>query len=90
MEEIMKAVSSHTGYTEEDIKSRSRTHGICEARRIFMYLSHNMNGRSLKEVAMRIDRTHQNVSAQLISFDQHLRIYKGLRNRVEEIKNAII
>ena len=90
MDKIMIKVSEHAGISIEDIKSRRRTKEICEARRMFMYLSCALLGKSLTSIALYINRTVQNVSSQLIDFDQYLRIYKGLKNQVELIKRELI
>lgn len=90
MEVIIKTVSDFTKITVEDILSRRRTSEINEARQIFMYLSSRLYNKSNISIALFIDRTQQNVSFQLLNFDQQLRIYKGLKVKVEEIKNAII
>jgi chromosomal replication initiation ATPase DnaA len=90
MERIISAVSEFTGVSADDIMSRKRTRNVCEARQIFMYLSHSVNGESIVSIAGYINRTHQDVSARLRDFDQHLRIYRGLNRRVREIRDAVV
>jgi len=90
MEEIIKTVSSHTGFTIEEIVSYKQTRPICEARQIFMYLSKRLYGKSNLEIAQFLNRTRQNVGWQIANFDQQLRIYKGLRKKVREIEDAIV
>jgi chromosomal replication initiation ATPase DnaA len=91
MEEIISKVSEFTGISVDDIKSRKRTHKYCEARQIFMYLCCKVYRLPQSMIAEYLsDRTKQSISAQLISFDQNLRIYKGLHKNVEKIKSEII
>jgi chromosomal replication initiation ATPase DnaA len=91
MERIIRKVSECTGVGADDIKSRKRTHDVCEARRIFIYLSHELYGNPLSSIALFLSkRTHQDISSQLMDFKQHLRIYKGLNRRVKEIRDAFV
>jgi chromosomal replication initiation ATPase DnaA len=91
MEEIIRIVSKFTDVPVSDIKSRNRTRKVCEARQIFMYLSYTVYGRTISSIADYLGgRTHQNVSSQLLCFGQQLKIYKGLKKRVDEIKNGVL
>jgi chromosomal replication initiation ATPase DnaA len=91
MEDVIKTVSEFTGVPVDDIKSRNRTHDVCVARRMFIYLSKEVYGDTISSIAIFLNkRTHQDVSSQLIDFEQHLRVYKGLRKKMEEIKNAVV
>ena len=90
MEDIIMKISDITGISVNDILSRKKTREICEARQIFIYISSNTFGKSHKNIAIFINRTRQNVSSQIIDFDQQIRIYKGLKNKVKEIEGKIL
>lgn len=90
MEKILEKVSEITGVSKESILSKRKTSEICEARQIFMYLSKSLTGKSNKSIGIFLDRTQQNVSSQIIDFEQKLKIYKLLDCEVNRIKNAII
>lgn len=86
----MAAVSEYTGIPVGEIRSGKRTRDVCEARQLFMYLSRSLHGASTASIAGYVNRSHQDVSARLRDFDQQLRIYKGLRGKVREIRDAVV
>lgn len=90
MNDIMTKVSELTGVSVNDMLSRKRTHEVCEARQIFMYLSRKILGSPHKVTAAFINKTYQSVSSQIIGFDQQIRIYKGLRSKVTSIEREIL
>ena len=89
MNEIIMKVSDLTGVSVTDILSRKRTQEICEARQIFIYMSHRALDMSQTNIALYLNRTRQNISRQIIVFDEQLRIYKGLQNKVDDIEKKI-
>lgn len=90
MDEIVIKVSSLTGVSMSDILSGKRTQDICYARRIFIYLSCRIFGESHANIALFLRRTRQNVSDQMQLFDQEMRIYRGLKSKVDEIAKEIL
>ena len=91
MDVIIKRVSEFTGVTVDDICSRKRTHAICEARQIFVYLTTKILGTPLTSIAKYLNgRSHQTLSEQMINFEQQVKIYKGLNKSVNEIRDVII
>lgn len=89
MNEIIMRVSDLTGISVTNILSRKRTQEICEARKIFIYISHRVLDISPTSIALYLSRTRQNISRQMIVFDEQLKIYKGLQNKVEDIEKKI-
>lgn len=89
MNNIMMKVSQLTGIASKDIQSRKKTGDICEARKIFIYISWRRFGLSQKNIARFINRTPQGISSLMLDFDQQLRIYKGLKNKVNSIEKQI-
>ena len=57
---ILNAVASATGVSEEDIKSRSRVKIVALARQIAMYYTYK-TGNTFVEVAEMYDRNHANI-----------------------------
>ena len=91
MDEVIEKVSEFTGINIGDIRSRKRMHAISEARQIFVYITMTVYGNSLSSIAEYLDgRTPQGISSQMRTFEQQMKIYKGLNKRVNDIKNAII
>jgi hypothetical protein len=90
MDGIIKTVSEFTGIPIDDILSRKRDGEICEARRIFIYLAYSVFGKSRKNIAIYLHRTRQDISIQLLLFDQELRIYKVMDKKIRELKDAIL
>ncbi len=89
MDEVIKTVSESTGVSISDILSRKRTQDVCEARQMFSYIVYKRFGVSLANIALYLRRTHQTISFQIITLDQQIRIYKGLRNKIEEIEKIL-
>lgn len=89
MDNIIMKVSQLTGVTSKDIQSRKKTGDICEARKIFIYISWRRFGISQKSIAGFINRTPQGISSLILDFDQQLRIYRGLKNKVNYIEKQI-
>lgn len=91
MYDIIMKVSELTVISVNDILSRKRTQDICEARQIFFYLSRKLLGKSNVDIAFFVGgRTHQNIAYQMLGFEQHLKIYKGLKHKVEVIEKDIL
>lgn len=90
MEDIMKMVSKKTFVSEDMIISKRRHRKISEARQIFMYIASSCFGYSQKDIALFLHRKQAGVSYQLTTFEQQLKIYKGLKKKVDEIKQSII
>lgn len=89
MKDIITKVSELTGICMSDILSKKRTGEVCEARKIFIYISWKRLGVSHTSIALFTDRTQQNISAQMLDFDQQLRIYRGLKKKVDMIEEEI-
>jgi hypothetical protein len=89
MEDIIYKVSEFTGVSIEDMKSKKRKRPIVMARRMSMYLANKLLGETTLSIAGYMGCTQQNVSFQLICFDQELRIYKGFRKQVDEMKKFV-
>jgi chromosomal replication initiation ATPase DnaA len=90
MEDIILRVSGITGIPVSDIISRKKTRGVCEARQLFIYLSFCTFGKSHTDIALFINRTRQDISSQLIDFENRLKIYRRLKSRISEIENMIL
>ncbi|MBD8389654.1 helix-turn-helix domain-containing protein [Dysgonomonas sp. BGC7] len=90
MNDIIMKVSELTGISQVDILSRKRTQDICEARRIFIYIMMIRLSESRAAVAKYLRMTDQNVSYNLIVFNNQLNLYKGLKNKIARIENDII
>lgn len=90
MDEIIMKVSDFTGVSVTDMLSRKRTGEVCESRKIFMYLSRRMLGSSTLIIASFLGCKKQNVSSQLIDFEQQVKIYRGLKHKVKSIEKHIV
>ena len=90
MDEIIKVVSEMTNVSIDDIMSRKRNKEVCEARQIFIYICHKDRGKTLTSIAEYLDRKSQGITDQYRNFDQQMRVYKLLKKKVIEIKNAVV
>ena len=82
MEEILQLVIEKSGISKEEMMIKRGNLNVCEARRIFLYLA-NKNY-SKKQISEFIGMSRQNVGAQLNTFNNELKIYKTLREKLKK------
>jgi chromosomal replication initiation ATPase DnaA len=90
MEDIISRVSEYTGVPVEELKLSRGSRSVSEARQIVMYVSRRLYGKTVFEISSCLNCTHQNVSSRILDFEQSMKIHKGLKERVCDIKEWIL
>ena len=63
VDRILSATAKKYGITVEDLKSRSKTENIANARQVALYLIRKLTTLSLKEAGLVVNRDHSTVHA---------------------------
>ncbi len=84
-DKIIKETSNVFNVSTTDIKSKSRTSLIVNARQIVMYLSRQLIGMSFKDIGIEIGREHPTIISGINKINEKLINNKILKNQLEEI-----
>ena len=88
-DDIIRETSNTFGLSKADIKSKSRTSHICQARQVVMYLSRHLTDMSLKEIGMELDKKHPTVLSGIDKISDNIQTNLKLQNKVEEITSHL-
>lgn len=84
-EDIIRETSNTFRLSKSDIRSKSRTSLINQARQIVMYLAQRYTGMSLKEIGMELDREHPTIISGIKKITNSLESDIKLKDKVKEI-----
>lgn len=88
-DDIIRETANTFGISKADIKSKSRTSHVCQARQVVMYLSRNLTDMSLKEIAVELDKKHPTVISGVEKIATSLQKNPKLQSKLEEIKDNL-
>ena len=88
-DDIIRETSNTFGLSKADIKSKSRTSQICQARQVVMYLSRHLTDMSLKEIAIELDKKHPTVISGIEKIANNIESNLKLQSKVEEITSNL-
>jgi len=90
LESIIKVVSKELNIKPSEIKSRSRSIQIANARRIVIYLARNLTPNSMPALAKFFGmKDHSSVSKAMKKIQETVENDADFKNIVEELKNKI-
>lgn len=91
LEEIMNIVAHELNIKVSEIKSKSKTKKIVEARRICIYLAKNLTPNSMPQLANHFGlKDHSAVSHNIKKIHELMNISEDFKAQIEEIKNKIM
>lgn len=91
LENIVEIVSKELNVKPSDMKSKSRSKNIVEARRIVIYLAKNLTPNSMPQIAQFFNmKDHSAVSHSIKKINELIETNEYFKVRVEEIKNKIL
>jgi len=88
-DDIIRETSNTFGLSKADIKSKSRTSQICQARQVVMYLSRHMTDMSLKEIAIELDKKHPTIISGIDKIANNITTNIKLQSKIEEITSNL-
>ncbi len=90
LESIINTVAKETNIRPSDIKSKSRTKNIVEARRICIYLSKTLTPNSMPQLANYFGlKDHSAVSHNIKKINEQMSVNDYFKARIEELKNRV-
>lgn len=91
LESIVETVSKELNIKPSDMKSKSRSKNIVEARRIVIYLAKNLTPNSMPQIAQFFNmKDHSAVSHSIKKINELIENNEYFKVRVEELKNKIL
>ena len=91
LENIVEIVSKDLNVKPSDMKSKSRSKNIVEARRIVIYLAKNLTPNSMPQIAQFFNmKDHSAVSHSIKKINELIETNEYFKVRVEELKNKIL
>ena len=91
LESIVETVSKELNIKPSDMKSKSRSKNIVEARRIVIYLAKNLTPNSMPQIAQFFNmKDHSAVSHSIKKINELIEKNEYFKVRVEELKNKIL
>ncbi|MGP1485423.1 MAG: chromosomal replication initiator protein DnaA [Campylobacter sp.] len=91
LESIIEVVSKELNIKPSDIKSKSRSQNIVEARRIVIYLAKILTPNSMPQIASYFSmKDHSAVSHNIKKINEMIQNNEYFKIRVEELKNKIL
>lgn len=91
LESIVETVSKELNIKPSDMKSKSRSKNIVEARRIVIYLAKNLTPNSMPQIAQFFNmKDHSAVSHSIKKINERIETNEYFKVRVEELKNKIL
>ena len=91
LENIVEIVSKELNVKPSDMKSKSRSKNIVEARRIVIYLAKNLTPNSMPQIAQFFNmKDHSAVSHSIKKINELIETNEYFTVRVEELKNKIL
>ena len=91
LESIVETVSKERNIKPSDMKSKSRSKNIVEARRIVIYLAKNLTPNSMPQIAQFFNmKDHSAVSHSIKKINELIETNEYFKVRVEELKNKIL
>jgi chromosomal replication initiator protein len=83
---LKKRISNHFNIKESDLYSNKRYAKYCEARSIFMYISHKHLGKTCLEVAKMLNRHHATVLHACNKVQGYMEVDKNYATLVNKFK----
>ena len=91
LENIVEIVSKELNVKPSEMKSKSRSKNIVEARRIVIYLAKNLTPNSMPQIAQFFNmKDHSAVSHSIKKINELIEANEYFKVRVEELKNKIL
>lgn len=91
LENIVEIVSKEINVKPSEMKSKSRSKNIVEARRIVIYLAKNLTPNSMPQIAQFFNmKDHSAVSHSIKKINELIETNEYFKVRVEELKNKIL
>ena len=91
LESIVEIVSKELNVKPSEMKSKSRSKNIVEARRIVIYLAKNLTPNSMPQIAQFFNmKDHSAVSHSIKKINELIETNEYFKVRVEELKNKIL
>lgn len=91
LENIVEIVSKELNVKPSEMKSKSRSKNIVEARRIVIYLAKNLTPNSMPQIAQFFNmKDHSAVSHSIKKINELIETNEYFKIRVEELKNKIL
>lgn len=91
LENIVEIVSKELNVKPSDMKSKSRSKNIVEARRIVIYLAKNLTPNSMPQIAQFFNmKDHSAVSHSIKKINELIEMNEYFKVCVEELKNKIL
>ncbi|WP_298946427.1 chromosomal replication initiator protein DnaA [uncultured Campylobacter sp.] len=91
LENIVEIVSKELNVKPSEMKSKSRSKNIVEARRIVIYLAKNLTPNSMPQIAQFFNmKDHSAVSHSIKKINELIETNEYFKVRVEELKNKIL
>ena len=91
LENIVEIVSKELNVKPSEMKSKSRSKNIVEARRIVIYLAKNLTPNSMPQIAQFFNmKDHSAVSHSIKKINELIEVNEYFKVRVEELKNKIL
>ena len=91
LENIVEIVSKELNVKPSEMKSKSRSKNIVEARRIVIYLAKNLTPNSMPQIAQFFNmKDHSAVSHSIKKVNELIETNEYFKVRVEELKNKIL
>lgn len=91
LESIVEIVSKELNVKPSEMKSKSRSKNIVEARRIVIYLAKNLTPNSMPQIAQFFNmKDHSAVSHSIKKINELIETNEYFKIRVEELKNKIL
>ena len=91
LENIVEIVSKELNVKPSEMKSKSRSKNIVEARRIVIYLAKNLTPNSMPQIAQFFNmKDHSAVSHSIKKINELIEENEYFKVRVEELKNKIL
>ena len=91
LESIVETVSKELNIKPSDMKSKTRSKNIVEARRIVIYLAKNLTPNSMPQIAQFFNmKDHSAVSHSIKKINELIETNEYFKVRVEELKNKIL
>ncbi len=86
---IVDQVAEAFGVAADEIRSRSRQHGLAVPRQCAMWLARELTGRPLEQIGHYFDRSHTTVSHSLSKLNELLPLAPSLRQQVQKLRQQL-
>lgn len=86
LDRFIEVISTKTGVSEKNIKSKSREKEFVFARHVFCYLAKKYTGHTLKAIGQYINRDHTSIIHAIQTMNNEMRFNVNVRSQITDIE----